>query len=386
MLHRRGTTLVGMTLLVAAVMLILSSSALAYKAQSKWQGVPYVYYYLDPNNDAYMNVAGTVNNINQAAAQWNQASAFRLYPGSGYNSSLDTISTANFVLSPPCGVNDTTSAVTCLNASPTAITRIHQYFNTSSTYAWNTTNTHDNSTTPKKRDVWSVAAHEFGHWHSLGDGVPGHPESIMNAVKRTLSEDDKQGATQIYGPLTGWESAEAIGEYNRIAYIQNVVGFYNNSSPPPELGRVSSELSVPVPSGSKYERMAGYARNSYSYAYFTLFTAENDSDTYHNYLQIRNGMKLKWLQYNYYQSNMSVDFEMTDGSVLRGSGLTDQNGLTVHPAGRTAVPIGQWLYFEVNLSPLAGKQIRRWFIAYDNGNNGRTGVFRAYFDDLKVVY
>src|SRR5688500_13480727 len=93
-------------------------------------------------------------------------------------------------------------------------------------------------------------------------------------------------------------------------------------------------------------------------------------------------MKLKWLQYNYQQSTMSLDLEMTDGTTLRGSGLRDQNGLTVHPAGRGAVPTRQWLYFEVDLSPLAGKTIRKYMVAYDNGNNGRTGQFRSYFDDI----
>ncbi len=75
---------------------------------------------------------------------------------------------------------------------------------------------------------------------------------------------------------------------------------------------------------------------------------------------------------------------------LRDSGCRDQNNAPIHPSARGGYPRGQWLYFEVDLSTcsvsLVGKEIARWIVAYDNGNNGATGQFRAYFDNLRVDY
>jgi hypothetical protein len=131
--------------------------------------------------------------------------------------------------------------------------------------------------------------------------------------------------------------------------------------------------------------MAGTAQSSYSYAYFTLFTNENNTGPLLN-VAITNGMKLRWLQYNYQQRTMSLDFLMDNGAALRDSGIRDQNGVGVHPAARGAYPTGQWLFFEADLSPLAGRTITRYFVAYDNGNNGVTGQFRAYFEDIQLVW
>lgn len=377
-----------------AVLLLITVSAFAYKTSSKWPNTNQLYYYLDPNNDARLGVADSIGAINAASASWNGASAFRLGSTGPYNPNGNTISAANFRSIDPCRPtgppDDTPAAVTCIYANPNVIYRATMWFNVSGTYAWNTNGT----ITTNRRDVQTTATHEFGHWYKLDDNPPGHPEAIMtNAASRVLAEDDKQGATQMYGPWTGFERGQVRGEVNRIArhlsngqeMRSNVAGY--SGALPPELGPRGTEFGVPQWAGVNYEMMAGRSQAPNSYVYFTLFTSENDSTVMpQNYVTIQSGMKLVWAQRNYQQKTMSVDFEMTDGSTLRGSGLTDQYGIRVHPAYRGSYNTGQWYCFKVNLTPLAGKTIRRFLIGYDNGNNYNIGPFRGYFDSVQLRY
>ncbi len=197
----------------------------------------------------------------------------------------------------------------------------------------------------------------------------------------------------LYGARTSWESEFADGLVNRRAYSSNVTGYYGSSLP--ELGPRFAENGVP-PYASKYEVLAGSAQARYSFGYQTLFTSAEDSAPDHNYLQIRPGMQLKWLQYNYQQSTMGPDLQLvrTDsyGNVyhanLRDTGLHDSYGIGVHPVARGYYGTGYWFFNTVDLSPLAASawRIEQWMIAYDNGNNGHTGQYRAYFDNFRIEY
>lgn len=390
MLRLRMSFFIG---LVIVSLVLAVSSALAYKSGAKWQNTRSLVYYIDPNISTRLGVSGSDNLIKEAAARWNQASWFRLNFGSPYNSNGNTFSTANFQQVNPCTGqspgDDSQYAVNCLFANPATISRTTSWFNVSPSITWNATGSTNCNSNPRTGSVLAMALHEFGHWYNLKDRPENHPEAVMwfNCTTRLfLAEDDKHGATLIYGPWSSWENGQATGEINRNVYRRNVVGYFGNMNPPPELGPRRAEMGVPVQSGQWYELMAGTAQSAYSYAYFDLFTWLNDSSATQNYVQIKPGMKLVWLQYNLQQRTMSVDFEMTDGTTLRDSGLRDQNGIHSHPAARGVYPIGQWLYFEVDLSPLAGKTIRRYMIGYDNGNNGIIGQFRAYFDDIQLRY
>lgn len=96
--------------------------------------------------------------------------------------------------------------------------------------------------------------------------------------KQNLTDDDTRAVTQLYAPWTGWETGYAQGEYDRVAYARSVAGYYypNPQPPGPEDSGVTLDMGVPVHSELRYNRLAGYALNSYSNVYFTLFTYEND--------------------------------------------------------------------------------------------------------------
>jgi hypothetical protein len=82
-----------------------------------------------------------------------------------------------------------------------------------------------------------------------------------------------------------------------------------------------------------------------------------------------------------------VDGHFTDGMTLRAFNnngfLTDQYGVPIHPAARRD-PMNQWYYVEVDLSKAAGKTLAFIMFAFDNGNDGFTGQYRAYVDDFKI--
>ena len=378
--------------LLTLQLLAVAALVAAYQTGARWPQSNQVLYYLDPSLETRLGAFGSAAAVNAAANSWNAASAFRLQNAGFFDPGLNSVTTADFrnPVSIPCGPSDFQAAVTCIFANPTTIWKTQTFFNISGSFTWNTNGT----ITTNRRDVQTTATHEFGHWYKLDDNPPGHPEAIMtNAASRVLAEDDKQGATQMYGPWTGFERGQVRGEVNRIArhlsngqeMRSNVAGY--SGALPPELGPRGTEFGVPQWTGVNYEMMAGRSQAPNSYVYFTLFTSENDSTvTPQNYVTIQSGMKLVWAQRNYQQKTMSVDFEMTDGSTLRGSGLTDQYGIRVHPAYRGSYNTGQWYCFKVNLTPLAGKTIRRFLIGYDNGNNYNIGPFRGYFDSVQLRY
>ena len=133
------------------------------------------------------------------------------------------------------------------------------------------------------------------------------------------------------------------------------------------------------------ERFAGTSRASYSYAYYKIFTQADDRHG-QGRMKVKSGMVLKWCQYNYQQEAISVDAIFTDGTTLRDNvNIKDQNGVRIHPALHR-YPTGRWHCFNVDLSPVAGKEVRHWMIGYDNAVTKWVGQFRAYFDSFYVVW
>lgn len=230
--------------------------------------------------------------VNDAAGQWNRASQLVLFNAGGYrNDFVRRLTSANFrnqgALPARCAVGDDVNAVVCLETAPNNPNQIinsETFFNNSDTITWNVNGTMINGD-HRTLDFPTVALHEFGHWLFLADlnFFPNHhPEAVMwfngDIAKRTLRQDDKQGATMMHGPNTSWEAGEAWGytdedrdangvassRSNILAYAQNVAGYYNNFNPPPEFGRVGTELGV---SASQYGfgvgqvRMAGFAQD-----------------------------------------------------------------------------------------------------------------------------
>jgi predicted alpha-1,2-mannosidase len=84
---------------------------------------------------------------------------------------------------------------------------------------------------------------------------------------------------------------------------------------------------------------------------------------------------------------VAVDLIFSDGSSLRDSGATDQNGVRVHPElqGRGGRLVNdQWNNVQSNIGQwMAGKTIVRILVAYDQP--GATGNFRGYIDDIQIT-
>jgi ELWxxDGT repeat protein len=176
--------------------------------------------------------------------------------------------------------------------------------------------------------------------------------------------------------ISGWENGEPHGHVNQIEYYHNVAGYYDNWNPPPECGRRYHETWR---TGNYSLMIAGYSRASYSYCYYRVFD---------NNIYVTKGLKIGYWIYHYKGTyKVSVDGHFTDGTTLRdfynNGFITDQHGVRIHPAARRD-PMKQWYYVEVDLSRAAGKTIDFLMFAFDNGNDGFTGQYRAYIDDLKI--
>ena len=180
---------------------------------------------------------------------------------------------------------------------------------------------------------------------------------------------------------SGWENGQPNGYQNLVMYSKSAAGYYNSSNPPPEAGRVTSEMGVSVYNGSYYLRVAGYSQASYAYAYYKLFDTN---------IKIQSGMKLRYYIYTYQGRTFAVDGHFTDGNTMRdlnnGGYLTDQNGVRIHPSAQGTYPTGSWRYVQVDLSKASGKTLDYIMVAFDNGSNGFKGQFRAYVDNISIGY
>lgn len=83
---------------------------------------------------------------------------------------------------------------------------------------------------------------------------------------------------------------------------------------------------------------------------------------------------------------VSIDLIFTDGTNLRDSGATDQNGIRVHPEfqGRGGkLTLDNWNEVRSNIGQwAAGKTIARILVGYDRPD--ATGQFRGLIDDLRI--
>ncbi len=406
----RHRMLLAAVLVVAFALTPLAPPARAYNTGVKWQTHGFLSYQVSPNLDRDLAVTNASANIADAADRWNQPSQLTLAPIPWSDPpGPRAIFAANLTNDAAgCGTNSDFYAVVCIYPSPNGLNdppvSTQMYLNSDSAhYSWNTLETPESmrggSVFPRVASVYVMALHEFGHMMELRDYPANHGEAVMwfdETAKLALTEDDKQGMLMLHAPRTGWEYPDPQGQINRAASPPYYTGGYNQGLPV-ELGPVGPEningQTIQPHSGGRQVRLAGSSVGGYAYAYQTLFTSEDDSTnlalTSRNYVTIQQGMNLHWCQYNLQQATMSVDFEAIDGAgnvaALRDSGTTDQYGVPVHPSFRgQAGPAGQYNCYDADISRLAGRKITRWMIAYDNGNNGAQGQFRAYFDDLRL--
>lgn len=410
--------LVGVTLLLLLLTPALSvPTTRAYNHASDlnitWGATRTLVFGIDPNLDQELGngVTNTASYVRSAASTWNKASLFSLIPIQTYDrndANQNFVTTADLTNpnSNSCGAHDNQWAIVCINYDPTTgiATTVKMFLNNVKDPAqdplfYNTNGIVQERPDRTRRDidVYDLALHEFGHFCCLlGDHPPGHDEAVMNfdaTAKGALTNDDKEGTSMLQFPYTGFEPDQAQGlPNNRLAYAQGVTGYAG--APIPEMFPVPTDRGVAPNSGSWQQHIAGTATAATSYSYFTTFSWEDDSSNYalssRRYAQIdpNSNHWLHWCQYNYQQATMSVDFEMDNGATLRDSGLMDTANVPVHPSARGGYGTNRYVCSDVDLSPLAGRKIVRWFLAYDSGANNNAIVgqqFRAYFDDLKVT-
>jgi len=86
---------------------------------------------------------------------------------------------------------------------------------------------------------------------------------------------------------------------------------------------------------------------------------------------------------------VAVDMVFTDGSDLRDSGVTDQNGVRLHPASQCGhLVMDSWNHVVAALgAKLSGKTISRVNAGFDAGYNqpAAVGGYRGYIDDISIT-
>jgi murein DD-endopeptidase MepM/ murein hydrolase activator NlpD len=178
--------------------------------------------------------------------------------------------------------------------------------------------------------------------------------------------------------VSGWEDGESEGFRDRVEYSNNVAGYFNSSTPPPECHRWFLNTAH---TGSRVLRIAGYSQATYAYCYYRVFDVD---------IPVKSGLKLSyWIYHAVGTPRVSVDGHFTDGSVIRdfknSDYLKDQYNIRIHPSARQD-PMRAWYYVEVDLSPAAGKTLDYIMFAFDNGGNGFTGQYETYVDDFRIFY
>ena len=244
---------------------------------------------------------------------------------------------------------------------------------------WNTTGWVQPLNGFRNADVYNLALHEFGHWQFLGDNPPNQATSVMNfqeIAKPNLTDDDKHGATMLYGPFTSFENDQARWRgTNNFGFVHEA-NTSDSQILPVGVDNINGTGYLLYPrSGSGQLRILGTANAGLSHAYHKLFSYEDDNnpDIVQNrsYITITNGMFLSWCQANMFQRTMLIDFYMDNDVYFRdalrpsnGDLFRDTTGVPVHPALRGSYPTEQWICHQVDLSEIAGRKILRWMIAY----------------------
>jgi hypothetical protein len=326
---RRLAVILQMALLLCALMLIPPLRIEGYATGSRWN-MRSVSYMLDPNNDSTLLGANSADEIVRAGLWWNVASSLGI-TRQGWDPNIPNariVSTENFQVRNPCtggnpgAIDQRFVALTCIDAASGIISRTRTYFNVSGTYQW----VRDGTISPTQVDLFKHALHEFGHWFFLDDwreGDGNHPDAIMQNLNNTQpGEDDKHGATLLYGPWTRFETWSANGEIDRPSWLLNGLRNPDCNTGLPVLGPVFPELGVPLVDGTnnpynhRHARFAGCSTLPGSYAYYLLYTSFNDDRTERHYFTIQSGWKLGWWQYNYEQLKMGVDLIMVDSMAM----------------------------------------------------------------------
>jgi hypothetical protein len=90
------------------------------------------------------------------------------------------------------------------------------------------------------------------------------------------------------------------------------------------------------------------------------------------------------LEYEVYWASpgakIAVDLECADGTALRNTATTDQEGRSAAPA--TALPEQQWYTRKIPLDALVGKTVQKYMLACESDT---PGAFTAYFRSIRIV-
>lgn len=186
------------------------------------------------------------------------------------------------------------------------------------------------------------------------------------------------------GPLfsTGFETADTQPTWlDTIDHSSNVTGYTTSVSPecsPRDVAGDGGGLTAHA--GSKAEMFSGTDNSATaSYCYYKVFSVS---------IPVTSSTKMSyWILPQ--QANgryVAVDYHCTDGSTLRDSGATDQNGYSMHPnAGHGgSITLNAWTQIKCNVGTwLAGKTIDTIYVAYDQP--GSTGQYRGYIDDILIT-
>ena len=172
-------------LVLAVVVLALPTVANAYSYSGIHWNSTRAYY----DDRQYTMPPGFIAEIEAAASSWNNA-------GANFSLQLNTSSSNDWGMS-SLGTGGTLAATQVSYDANYHITQVITGFNDSKPWSTNgSSNTYD---------VQTVAVHEFGHWLMLNDiGYP--TDAVMygnislNQIKRSLTTDDIQGISAIYGP------------------------------------------------------------------------------------------------------------------------------------------------------------------------------------------
>ena len=171
------------------------------------------------------------NAIDSAAAQWDNAGAnFKFAKGSDVNYSQGNepsdISQVGYYIND----QDSSNAITVPYVwdGTDTLAKVETYLNQAYIFSAN-----PNS---DELDIWTTAAHEFGHWLDLLDETdPSCSQNVMykylangNTSRRYLTQDDKDGIISIYGDaITGIKDyitiTEDLNYYNVNQYYLNYI-------------------------------------------------------------------------------------------------------------------------------------------------------------------
>lgn len=359
-----------------------------------------------------MTNATVVNRINDAAWQWNVASKFKLVhnQNSGDNpwiaQAFDSNSSAR---TETVSITDMgrINVSLLVKLQPGIPTVRHWYpIDTPAGVTYGCSPTTGTCTF----SLLKVALHETGHLLTLGDSPSASgvvDNSVMfgsyalhNAGVNNIFIDDKQGATMIYGFDSSFETNQYLGigggsipqRFN--AAISSNVSAYTASS---TCGSSTSKAhywtypggtdGIPSsPGGLRFLRFQGCSHTADTSRTAMILASYSDDQAggdpgcgSYCHLMVQPGMKLRWWQYN-----------ATAGQCAAVPGLRFWDDTYLNSLVTSANPANRpcnagWSYYEIDLTPVAGRRIKEWYLMYNNnGTNSGSGSWRFYIDSLNI--